>query len=148
MDGPSPKLLLVEDNDAHANLIRLAAELSGLPCVVDRVSDGNQALAFLRRDGDFCTKPRPDLVLLDLQLPHRSGHEVLRDMQEDASLREIPVIVLTTSDAEADRGTALANGANAYVVKPLQFAAMCEMIRDLVLFWTRWNRGAGRPASG
>ena len=111
-------VLLVEDDDSHAKLVLLGFAANNLTSTVERVSDGEQALAYLRRSAPYSDRPRPDFVLLDLNLPKTSGHEVLRQLKEDNDLRTIPVVILTTSSAEADRVTAYHRHANSYLTKP------------------------------
>lgn len=132
------RILLVEDDDAHARLVAL--ELAGASdSVIDRVSDGDEAMSYLKAEGRFAEKPPPDVVLLDLKLPRVSGHEVLRWMKDDESLRPIPVVILSTSDAQADKAQAFHDHANSYVVKPMEFDEFSRMIHDVVQYWTTWN---------
>ena len=107
---------------------------------VDRVKDGAEALAYLRRQGDFADRPRPDVVLLDLKLPKISGHEVLAEVKKDPELQTVPIVVLTTSEAEIDRAKAYGNHANSYLTKPVDFDQFAKMIQDLKLYWCVWNR--------
>ncbi len=107
---------------------------------VDRVADGEQALAYLRREGSFREAPRPDIILLDLKLPGIDGHEVLAVLKKDPSLCCIPVVVLTTSAAEADRARAYYNHANSYLTKPVDFEKFNQMVQDLKLYWCVWNQ--------
>lgn len=137
----SPKhLLLVEDDNAHARLVMLHLANHAEAFEVSRVSDGEQALAFARRQGRFAEAPRPDLILLDLNLPRIHGHEVLRRLKADPDLRAIPIIVLSTSSAEFDRWEAYRNGVNSYLVKPADYEAFRDMVRDLSAYWCTWNQ--------
>ena len=131
--------LLVEDDDGHAELVRMALTDNQVANRVDRVSDGSQALAYVRREGDYADCPQPDVVLLDLKLPKVDGHEVLAQLKADEKLRAIPVVVLTTSAAEADKAKAYYNYANSYLVKPFNFEKFHQMIKDLKLYWSVWN---------
>jgi len=95
------------------------------------VKDGVEALAFLRREGEFADAPRPGLILLDLNLPRKDGREVLAEVKADAELRHIPVVVLTTSDAEEDILRSYSLHANAYVTKPVDFDRFIEVVRQI-----------------
>ncbi|MHC4093967.1 MAG: response regulator [Planctomycetota bacterium] len=131
--------LLVEDDDAHAELVLLGLGESPLANTVDRVADGAAALAYVRREGKYAQSPRPDVILLDLRLPKVDGHQVLAALKSDEDLRAIPVVVLSTSATEADKAEAYSNHANSYLVKPLNFEKFQQMIRDLTFYWTAWN---------
>jgi CheY-like chemotaxis protein len=104
------------------------------------VHNGEEALAYLRGAGVYARYPRPDVVLLDLNLPRLSGHEVLRDIKEDRELQAIPVVVLTTSTAERDLARAYDSHANSYVVKPVDFARFHQLVTDLCQYWGTWNQ--------
>jgi hypothetical protein len=106
---------------------------------VDRVSDGAAALAYLRAEAPYQQRVTPDVVLLDLKLPKVDGLEVLERIKNDEKLRTIPVVILTTSDAERDRAQAYNNHVNSYVVKPIDFAQFQNMIKDLGFYWAIWN---------
>ncbi len=131
--------LLVEDDDGHAELINLAMEENRISNTIDRVADGEQALAYLRREGEYFDSPRPDVILLDLRVPKLDGHEVLAAIKEDDALRTIPVVVMSTSAAEADKARAYSNNANSYLVKPFDFDKFHQMINDLNFYWSVWN---------
>lgn len=130
-----PVVLLVEDNPAD---VRLAAEVlaeAGLADGLLVARDGDEALRMLRREGEFASLPQPDLVLLDLNLPRLSGHEVLAQIKQTPLLRRIPVLVLTTSRAESDIAACYDAHANAFLTKPvdlLEFSRLAQSIRD---FW-------------
>jgi CheY-like chemotaxis protein len=137
-----PKLLhflLVEDDDDHATILIRTLRQNRISNTVDRVADGADALTYLRREGPYATKPRPDVVLLDLKLPGVDGHDVLATMKADPDLRAIPVVVLTTSDAEFDRTRAYDLHANSYLVKPVDFERFRQMANELSLYWGVWN---------
>jgi CheY-like chemotaxis protein len=129
------RVLLVEDNEADVRLTREALRESGEKVRLSSVGDGDKAIAFLRREDGFADAPRPDLVLLDLNLPRKSGLEVLDEMRADATLAPIPVIVLTSSAAQSDVEAAYARGANAFVVKPLELDAFMDLIGSIRGFW-------------
>ncbi len=138
----SPHLLtflLVEDDDNHAHLVTRSLKKARVQNRVFRVGDGAEALAFLRREGEYVEMPHPDVVLLDLKLPKISGHEVLATIKQDDHLKMIPVVVMTTSAAESDRARAYEHHANSYVVKPLDFDRFRELVKDLCLYWGVWN---------
>lgn len=131
--------LLVEDDDNHAHLVMRSLKKARVQNQVFRVCDGATALAFLRRQGEYCDKPHPDVVLLDLKLPKLNGHEVLAAIKSDETLKTIPVVVMTTSNAESDRAKAYEHHANSYVVKPLDFDRFRDLVKDLCLYWGVWN---------
>ena len=136
--------LLVEDDESHAELVRRNLAKERVENTLDRVVDGAEALQYLRRQGPFADASRPDVILLDLKLPKVDGHEVLRIIKADDDLRSIPVVVLTTSDAEADREQAYALNANSYLVKPIDFEQFRRIVKDLSLYWGVWNRRSPR----
>ncbi|HIG75524.1 MAG TPA: response regulator [Bacteroidetes bacterium] len=133
-------VLLVEDDDDHAELTTLALEAHDERHRVTRARDGAEALDLLFQRGDYADADRPDLVLLDLNLPLVSGLEVLEHVKADEALRALPVVVLTTSDTETDRVRAGRHHANSYLVKPVDFAKFEAMIRELGDYWARWDR--------
>jgi CheY-like chemotaxis protein len=129
------RVLLVEDNDADVRLTREALREAGETVRLSAVGDGEQAIAYLRREGGFTDAPRPDLVLLDLNLPRKNGLEVLDELRADPALAPIPVIVLTSSAAQTDVEAAYAHGANAFVVKPHELDAFMDLIGAIRSFW-------------
>ncbi|HET8948918.1 MAG TPA: response regulator [Solirubrobacteraceae bacterium] len=129
------RVLLVEDNEADVRLTREALREAVEDVRLSAVGDGEQAMRYLRREGGFADAPRPDLVLLDLNLPRKNGLEVLDEMQADRSLASIPVIVLTSSAARQDVEACYAHGANAFVVKPLELDAFMDLIGAIRGFW-------------
>jgi CheY-like chemotaxis protein len=137
-------ILLVEDNPGDVDLTRESLEEARIVNELHVVSDGEQALAFLRREPPFEDAPRPGIVLLDLNLPRKSGREVLAEMKADPALRQIPAIVLTTSAAEADVYRSYDLGANAFVTKPVAFPEFLDAIRSLQGFWLQFVRLPGR----
>ncbi|RCG31388.1 response regulator [Sphaerisporangium album] len=124
-------VLLVEDDPGDVLLTREAFEHNKVQNKLHVVSDGEQALAFLRREGPYADAPRPDLILLDLNLPRKDGREVLEDIKADAGLRSIPVVVLTTSEAEEDILRSYRLHANAYVAKPVDFDQFIRVVRQI-----------------
>jgi CheY-like chemotaxis protein len=127
-------VLLVEDDPGDVLMTREAFE-EYLHNHLDVVSDGSEALAYLRREGEYADAPRPDLILLDLNLPRRDGREVLAEVKADVNLRTIPVIVLTTSQADEDVLKSYQLHANAYVTKPVDFDGFIEAIRQIDHFF-------------
>jgi two-component system, chemotaxis family, response regulator Rcp1 len=134
MDG-AVEILLVEDNPADARLTREVFEGGRLTTHLNVVADGEEALAFLRREGPYAESPRPKLVLLDLNLPRKDGREVLQELKADPSLSRIPVIVLTTSAAEADILHSYDLQANCFITKPLDLDEFFEVVRAIEDFW-------------
>ena len=128
-------VLIVEDSPADALLIREALGHGIYPVTVHHVTDGVQAMAFLRREGKYPEAPRPDLVLLDLNMPRKDGRAVLAEIKADPELRSIPVVPLTTSSAESDIEFCYDNGANAFITKPIDFDRFLSCLSDLQVFW-------------
>ncbi|MEO3812027.1 response regulator [Sphaerisporangium sp. B11E5] len=124
-------VLLVEDDPGDVLLTREAFEHNKVQNKLHVVSDGEQAMRFLRQEGEYADTPRPDLILLDLNLPRKDGREVLEDIKADADLRSIPVVVLTTSEAEEDILRSYHLHANAYVTKPVDFDQFIKVVRQI-----------------
>lgn len=124
-------VLLVEDDDGDVLMTREAFEHHKIRNQLHVVNDGEQALQFLRREGEYADAPRPGLILLDLNLPRRDGREVLAELKDDPELRLIPVVVLTTSEAEEDIVRSYSLHANAYVSKPVDFNRFIEVIGQI-----------------
>jgi CheY-like chemotaxis protein len=138
-------LLVVEDDNNHAEIILRMLRRNKLVTSVDRVSDGEQALAYLQQAGRGDGPPLPNIILLDLKLPKIDGHEVLAHIKQDLQLRPIPTVVLSTSSSERDRMEAYRRGANSYLVKPVSFILFRQLLDDLTAYWSIWNLPA--PAS-
>jgi CheY-like chemotaxis protein len=128
-------VLLVEDDAGDVLMTREAFEHYKIRNTLHVVTDGEQALQFVRREGDFADAPRPGLIMLDLNLPRRDGLEVLAEIKADPELRLIPVVILTTSQAEEDIVRSYALHANAYVSKPVDFERFIEVIRQIDNFF-------------
>jgi CheY-like chemotaxis protein len=128
-------VLLVEDDPGDVLMTREAFEDNKVVNRLQVVSDGVSALTFLRKEGEFADAPTPDLVLLDLNLPRMDGREVLEAMKSDEQLRSIPVVVLTTSEAEEDVVRSYSLHANAYVTKPVDFDRFIEVVRQIDEFF-------------
>ncbi|SDJ55571.1 Response regulator receiver domain-containing protein [Nonomuraea maritima] len=134
-EGRPIEVLLVEDDQGDILLTREAFELNKVRNRLHVVNDGEQAMAFLRQEDGYADVPRPDLVLLDLNLPRMSGLEVLAEVKADAALRTIPVVVLTTSEAEEDILHSYRLHANAYVTKPVDFEQFIRVVRQIDNFF-------------
>jgi CheY-like chemotaxis protein len=133
--GRAIDVLLVEDDPGDVLLIREAFEHNKVLNELSVVADGVEALAFLRREGEHADAPRPDLVLLDLNLPRKDGRQVLAEVKSDPDLRQLPVVVLTTSEAEEDVLRSYDLHANAYVTKPVDFDRFIEVVRQIDEFF-------------
>jgi CheY-like chemotaxis protein len=129
------EVLLVEDNPGDVRLTREALKEGKIRNNLHVARDGVEALAFLRRQGEHAGAPRPDLILLDLNLPRKDGREVLTEIKEDASLRQIPVVVLTSSQAEEDIVRAYDLHANCYISKPVDLDQFINVVRSIEDFW-------------
>ena len=131
------RILLVEDNEFDIELARTAFDAIGLPGEPIVTRDGQEALDYLRREGEFAEPhpPSPQLVLLDLHMPRLDGLDVLRSVKQDQRLRDIPVVVFTTSNAPADRAACAALGADDYQVKPNDFGEFLTLVQLLTSRW-------------
>jgi CheY-like chemotaxis protein len=133
---PRPiEILLVEDSPADVLITREAFMDAKLLNTLHVVEDGIQALEFLRRQGAYAAVPRPDLILLDLNLPRKNGREVLAEIKADPELKSIPVIILTTSSADEDILNAYDLHANCYVIKPVGFENFLKAVQSIQDFW-------------
>jgi two-component system, chemotaxis family, response regulator Rcp1 len=135
MTLPKADVLLVEDNAAEARLACEALKETRFTVQLHVVADGVEAMEFLRREGAHKDAPRPKLVLLDLNLPRKDGREVLRDIKADANLRSIPVVILTTSQAQSDILRAYELYANCYIQKPLELDGFIEIVKSIHRYW-------------
>ncbi|MGQ0740955.1 MAG: response regulator [Alphaproteobacteria bacterium] len=129
------QVLLVEDNPADADLMCEAITSGKLLLDIDTVRDGVEAIRYLRRQEQYAQAPRPDLILLDLNLPKMDGRQVLAEVKSDADLRGIPVVVLTSSSAERDIVQTYNLGANCYVIKPVDLKAFQTIVKEVENFW-------------
>lgn len=129
-------LLLVEDEPADAHLVKITLEENEAPCDLHHVTDGQEALEFLRRQGEhFQASPRPDLILLDLNMPRMNGRELLRELKNDPELAAIPVVVLTTSDSDTDISASFQAGAAGYIVKPAGMEEFTSAFKGIEQYW-------------
>lgn len=129
------KILLVEDNPADVDILRESFLESKVANQLHVVNDGEAALDFLRRRGEFAAAPHPDLILLDIGLPKKNGLEVLAEIKADPELRHIPVIILTTSAAEEDIFKSYDLHANSYITKPVHLSELFEVMKTIEDFW-------------
>ena len=140
MDHQPLHVLLVEDEDAHAMIVEKGFRRAHKEGTIDRVRDGVEAIAYVRRQDQFQNRTLPHVILLDLKLPRMNGHQVLRTLKGDDRFKMIPVVMLTTSDAETDVCEAYRLHANSYLVKPVDFARFRQMIGAVASYWGAWNR--------
>ena len=129
------EILLVEDSPTDALLAKEALKFSKVCNNLHTVMDGVDAMAFLRKEGEYANVPRPDIILLDLNMPRMDGREVLKEIKADEDLKFIPVVVLTTSMDEIDVLKAYGLHANCYIVKPVDFEKFAEIVRTIEVFW-------------
>ena len=137
--------MLVDDSPGDVALVEEAFREWRIGNKLKVAEDGEQALQFLRKEGRFQDEKRPDLILLDLNLPRKNGREVLEAVKADENLRSIPVIILTTSDAEQDVLKAYNLHANCYLTKPIDMDEFIQKIRAMEEFWLMWVRLPHRP---
>ncbi len=133
--GEPIEILMVEDSPADVELTIEAFRDAKMLNKIHVVEDGEEAMEFLRRQGRFADAPRPDLVLLDLNLPRKDGREVLEEIKKDPSLKRIPVVVLTTSESERDILRAYDLHVNAYITKPVDLGQFAKIIEAVENFW-------------
>lgn len=129
------QVLLVEDNPGDVELTRIALEDSKISVNLNVVEDGVEAMAFLRKQAQYANVPHPDIVLLDFNLPKKDGREVLAEIKTDTHLKRIPVVVLTTSQAEEDILKAYNLSANCYIAKPVDFDQFVRIVQSIENFW-------------
>lgn len=133
--GEPIEILLVEDNPGDVRLTEEAFDRGGVLNNLHVVKDGVEAMRYLRCEGEYEGSPQPDLILLDLNLPRKDGEEVLKDIDEDRELRRIPVVVLTSSEAEEDVVKSYELHANAYITKPVDIDQFIDVAQNLEAFW-------------
>lgn len=135
MSSKKLTVLLVEDEPADAHLVGLAFEEGHVLADLHHVQDGIEAFAFLRREGNYANVPSPDLILLDLNMPRMDGRQFLQKIKSDPALCSLPVVVLTTSDAEADMLDSYDHFAAGYIVKPVDVDAFIKVVRGIGDYW-------------
>jgi chemotaxis family two-component system response regulator Rcp1 len=134
-DAELIEVLLVEDSPGDVRLTREAFKDAKMHIKLHVAPDGTDAMAFLRREGEHSYAPRPDLILLDLNLPKKDGREVLEEIKEDPILKSIPVVILTTSASEEDILRSYQLHANCYITKPVSLDGFLEVVRSIDSFW-------------
>jgi len=142
LTGEPLHILLVEDNEAHAELVIRGMRDQQVANRIHHVLDGEKALDYLFSRGAYADpvqNPRPNLILLDLRLPRIDGLEVLRIIKSTPALLRIPVVILTSSDAESDIAKSYDYHANSYIVKPLDFKTFTQLMKELGFYWLGWN---------
>lgn len=130
-------LLLVEDNPGDADLIEEELKSMQAPCDLFRVSNGVEAMAFLRQEGEHGKSTMPDLILMDLNMPQKGGREVLQEIKTDVTLRKIPVIIMSSSQADHDIEELYDLQASSYIEKPIELERYNEIVRAIDSFWLR-----------
>lgn len=142
MMGEPLRILLVEDNQDHAKIVKRSFKDHQVANDIVHVGDGQAAVDYLFRRGEYSDpkkSPRPHVIVLDLRLPKLDGLEVLKQVKKSAELRRVPVVVLTSSEAEQDVAMAYDYHANSYLVKPLDFGKFTGLMKDLGFYWLGWN---------
>ena len=129
------EILMVEDNYPDAFLTREMLKTAKVANTINVVSDGVAAMEYVRRQGKYATARRPDLILLDLNLPRKDGRQVLAEIKADPELRSIPVVVLTSSQAEIDVAMSYDSHANCYIVKPVDLDSLMKVVKSIEGFW-------------
>ena len=137
------EVLLVEDDEDHAELVRRNLTSQTVRCHITHLNNGESALDYLHQRGEFKdpgSSPRPDLILLDLRLPRVDGMTVLTEIKSTPLIQTIPVVILTSSDADPDISQAYLRHANSYLVKPLDLTSFEGLMKELGLYWFTWNQ--------
>ncbi|PRY87122.1 response regulator [Mongoliibacter ruber] len=130
------KILLVEDNEGDIVLTQEAFDMANIQSDIAVVRDGEQAIKYLTKLDEHEGSPDPDLVLLDINIPRKNGHEVLKFIKHSETLKHVPVIMLTTSSSEKDINTAYENHASCYIIKPVEVDAFLKVIVEIENFWS------------
>ncbi|HEX9006021.1 MAG TPA: response regulator [Bacteroidota bacterium] len=144
--GKPVEILLVDDNPGDVRLTEEVLKEQKMRNVLHTVPDGEEALAFLRREGKYKDAPHPGLILLDLNLPKKDGREVLAEIKQDKDLQNIPVVILTTSQAEEDVLKAYGLHANCYITKPVDLEQLITVVRNIKDFWLTIVTAPADPA--
>jgi two-component system, chemotaxis family, response regulator Rcp1 len=129
------EILLVEDNDNDVELTRIGFERSKFAVRLHRVANGEECMAFLRKEGKYADVPAPDLILLDLNMPRMNGQEVLEEVGRDERLKHLPIVVLTSSDAEKDVLESYKLRCSSYLLKPVDFEGFVKVVQSLGDYW-------------
>ena len=133
--GRPATILLVEDNDDDVELLRISLEKSKVKIALHHTSDGEECIAFLRKQGEYTDAPTPDLILLDLNMPKMDGREVLTEIARDEKLRHLPVVILTTSAEENEILSMYNLRCSSYIVKPVDFEQFHQVVRSITEYW-------------
>ena len=133
--GEPTEILLAEDNPGDVKLTRKALQSGNIRSNLHVVKNGVEVMEFLRQEGEYADEPRPELILLDLNMPKKDGRQVMTEMEDEPELRRIPVVVLTSSDAEEDIVQSYELNANAYLTKPVDFDGFVDIVERLEHFW-------------
>ena len=145
--APPFEILVVDDDKMDIKFLSRAFDKVPRPHNVNSVFDGRQAMSYLRREGDFAAKPKPDLIFLDLNMPRMNGYEVLAELKTDPELRDIPVIVLTTSKDKKAVRRAYQSQASSYIVKPVSFDDLVHVASAVADYWLKIVRLPPRPGA-
>jgi two-component system, chemotaxis family, response regulator Rcp1 len=146
LNGPQPiQVLLVEDSPGDIRLTQEALKDAKMHINLHVVRDGEQAMSFLMREGEYADAPRPDLILLDLNLPKKDGREVLQEIKENPTLKIIPVVILTTSASEGDILRSYLLHANCYITKPVSLDGFLTVVKSIEDFWMSVVKLPGKP---
>jgi chemotaxis family two-component system response regulator Rcp1 len=129
------EILLVEDSPSDVALTIEALHAGKIANNLNRVADGVEAIAYLKRQGEYARATRPDLIMLDLNLPRKDGRDVLKELKSDLSLKTIPIVVLTTSQSDNDVLESYELNANCYIVKPVDFERFIDVVKSIEHFW-------------
>ncbi len=140
MEVKPVEILLVDDNEDDIMILQEGFTNSKLINIISTVRDGGEAMEYLRRKGKYKDVHLPGLILLDINMPKMNGFEVLKEIKADPALQHLPVIMLTTSDAETDIVKSYSNGACSYIKKPVDFENLKEVVKSLELYWTLVSR--------
>ena len=144
MNNGNNYLMLVEDNEAHAELAVCALEETGNNIIV--MKDGQEAVNYLRHQGEWADKldiPMPSIILLDLKMPNMNGMQVLKELKGDEELKSIPIVMLTSSGLESDMKECYELGANSYIVKPVTYSDFIKTVKEIPEYWLKTNRLPG-----
>lgn len=146
-EKPPLEILVVDDDKMDIKFLNRAFEKVRRPHNVNSVFDGRQAMAYLRGQGDFAAKPKPDLIFLDLNMPRMNGYEVLAELKGDPALCDIPVIILTTSKDEGTVRRAYRSQANSYIVKPVSFDDLVHVASAVAEYWLKIVKLPPKPGA-
>ncbi|ARN57552.1 response regulator [Sedimentisphaera salicampi] len=141
--GRKVNILLAEDNPADKMLFEIGINKSSLDAQIFWVTDGVQVMDFLHNAGDFADSPKPDIVILDLNMPRKDGREVVKEIKRNKLTEKIITIVFTTSDADADRQVCLKAGADRFIIKPLEFDGITKIVKEIESIWLSSQADAG-----